>query len=146
MSTIYPSWWGISQPIWDNLTPEEDGYFQVGAQRVGCFQFTVPENSYVMVAVIQTMRTQDWTLRCWFSTVEYGSSITFQDAVVSGWQATRAKLFQICLYSGTSQIGTDPDGAVVYPFQVEPGTYFLNVQNLFNRENGGYMLLTNSTV
>jgi hypothetical protein len=144
--TSYPSWWGISQPIWDNLTPEEDGYFQVGAQRVGCFQFTVPQDNYVMIAVIQTMRTQDWTLRCWFSTVEYGTSITFQDAVVSGWQATRAKLLQICLYSGSSQIGTDPDGAVVYPFQVEPGSYFLNVQNLFNRENGGYMLLTNGAV
>jgi hypothetical protein len=147
--TTLPPWFNGLPQIWDNVTPEPDGYVSIGAQRVGCIELNVPQDGYVMVAVIQASRAQtwqlthDWTLRCWFSTVQYGISITFQDDIVSSWQATRSKLFQICLYNGT-QIGTDPDGAVVYPFRVDPGTYYLNIQNLFNGFNGAYVLLTNS--
>lgn len=143
--TTYPSWFGALQPIWDDLTPEEDGYFCVEAMRVGCFEITIPEDGYVMIAVIQTMPTQDWTLRCWISTEQYGTSITFQNDAISGWQANRTKRSQVCLYSG-NQIGTDPDGAVVYPWKVTPGTYYLNVQNLYNGRNGGYLLLTNCPI
>lgn len=142
--TTLPSWFNGLPQIWDDVTPEDDGYVCIEAMRVACIEVVVPEDGYVMVATIQTARTQDWSLRCWFSTVQYGMSITFQNDAVSGWNATRSKLSQICLYSGT-EIGTDPDGAVVFPFQVAPGTYYLNVQNLYNGENGFYVLLTNST-
>jgi hypothetical protein len=140
-----PSWFHGIQKIWDDLSCEEDGYFCIEAQRVGCFQIDIAADSYVMVGIVQTMPTQDWSMRCWFSTVQYGSSITFQNDAVSGWNPNRTKLSVICLYTG-DKIGLDPDGARVYPFKVTPGTYFLNVQNLFNGRNGGYLLLTNCTV
>jgi hypothetical protein len=140
--TSLPSWFNGIQPIWNIITPESDGFFKLDAQRVGCFPITVPVDGHLMFTVVQSWpQSQDWTLRCWVSLQPYDTSITFSNNYISSWQAPRAKLSVICLTSDGS-VGTDPDGAVVYPLTVAAGEYYLNVQNLFNGWNGGYFVLT----
>lgn len=130
------------EQIWDVLTPEEDGYLRIEAQRVAAIPITVTDGGYVMVNVVHTYPGQDWTLRCWFSKSPYGESLTFSNDIISSWAARRYKLFQVCLYAGTSP-GTDPE-VPVHSLKVPPGQYILNIQNYFNGVNGCYVLLTNS--
>lgn len=130
------------EEIWDVLQPEEDGYLCIAAMRVACIPFTVQADSYVSVATIHTAHGQDWTLRCWYSAVPYGMSLTFSNDILSSWAARRYKMFQTSLYSGNTP-GTDPE-VPVYGLKVPPGDYYLNIQNYYNGNTGCYVLFTDS--
>jgi hypothetical protein len=114
------------------------GYYEILAGQVAVFPFTLAPNGQIVINVVQQQGTQDHTIRVWVSKEPYGTSVVLNPQNVTYWNPNHIANQIVTVFDTTMP----QHPAVQTPLALLPGDYFLNIQNLENRSNVVYSLLT----
>lgn len=120
--------------VFPDLAPT--GYYMAASGQTVVFPFALPAAGVITINVIQQIGTQDFTLRAWVSFEPNGISAS-AISNIEFWHPNHTPNTIVAAYDLS---GPPPLATRLLPLL--PGNYFLNVQNLENRNNVFYSLLT----
>jgi hypothetical protein len=108
---------------------DPDHYYMVGPGQTMIFPFIVPAFSSILIETIHVLdNSQDWSLSAWFSSKPLDDMEFARDDSLNEHKLTRVQRGyeiwdKLILTENDTRIG------------LMPGTYYLNIKNLQNRNN-----------